>query len=148
MEARSRKRERLLLVSLVVSLALLGGLALWIYTAPYRFYRPPLPPGSQVSILVWGSYLNDTGTIRGATYVEGMNITFSNLSDGTSFSILTASKILEVNLVVGHNYRATAVLDVSTKSAEAVVGGYGGILEVLVWDNQTIRSVNFAMGTH
>lgn len=148
MEPRSKRRERLLLVSVLVSLAFVAGLVIWVYTAPYRFSRQPLPPGSQVSILVWGSYLNDTGTIRGTSYVEGMNITFSDLSDGTAFSIVTPLKILEVNLVVGHNYRATAVLGASSRSAEAIVGGYGGIFEVLVWDNQTIRFVNFSMGTH
>ncbi len=147
MEAPSRKRDRLLLASLVVSLALLAGVALWIYTAPYRFSPRPLPPGSQVSMLVWGSYLNDTGTIRGTSYVEGMNITFSDISNVTVFSIVTPTRILEVNLVVGHSYRATAVLGVSSKSVEAVMGGYGGILEVLVWDNRTIRSANFGMIT-
>lgn len=148
MEPRSKRREKLLLVSLLVSLASVAGLAIWVYTAPYRFPRPPLPPGSQVSILVWGSYLNDTGAVRGTSYVEGMNITFSDISNGTVFSIVTPSKILEVNLVVGHNYHATAMLGVSSKSADAIVGGYGGILEVLVWDNQTIRSANFGMLTH
>ncbi len=146
MEPRSKRRE-ILLVSLLVSLASVAGLAIWVYTAPYRFYRQPLPPGSQVSILVWGSYLNDTGTIRGTSYVESVNITFSDISNGTFFSIVTPSKILEVKLVVGHNYHATVMLGVSSKSADAIVGGYGGILEVLVWDNRTIRSVNFGMGT-
>lgn len=146
MEPRSKRRE-ILLVSLLVSLASVAGLAIWVYTAPYRFYRQPLPPGSQVSILVWGSYLNDTGTIRGTSYVESVNITFSDISNGTFFSIVTPSKILEVKLVVGHNYHATVMLGVSSKSADAIVGGYGGILEVLVWDNRTIRSANFGMIT-
>ena len=148
MEEASKKRQKLLNIILIVSLAAIAGLALWIYTAPYRFYNQPLPPGSQVSILVWGSYLNDTGMSRGTGYVEGVNMTFSDTSNGAVFSIVTPPKILEVKLVVGHNYHATATLGGSSKSADAIVGGYGGILEVLVWDNRTIRSANFGMLTH
>ncbi len=122
----------------------------WIVTAPYRLAYPrPLPPGSPVSILIMTNYVNDTGLMRATNNVPGLNTTLLDTDSGSTFSVLTlpTSRIINVNLLVGHNYHATATIDSSSGSADSIVGGYGGILEIFVWDNRTVRSVSFEMLT-
>lgn len=142
--------RRLAKVALAALLIISIVITIWIVTAPYRLVYPrPLPPGSPVSILIMANYVNNTGAMRITNNVAGLNITLLDTDSGSAFSVLTLpmSRMINVNLLVGHNYRATAAIDSSSGSTDAIVGGYGGILEIFVWDNRTGRSVRFGMVT-
>ena len=135
-------KHKVLLVSLLISTVVTSGLALWIFTGSVP-HGPPLPPGSQVQVLVRALYLNDTGTAR-SSYAEGVNITFYDTTTHFSFSKITPANITIVLLVVGHTYLVTATLSSSSKSTEANIGGWGGALEINVWDNGSVRKIAYS----
>ncbi len=139
-----KARRKRLEVSFVISMVVIVALIFWVFASPYSRLGHPHPNGSTTDVVVRAYYLNNTGTLHGLLSAQGVNLTLLDTTKGSTFSVLTPSTVTSVGLVVGDTYRMTAAIGMSSKSTNGQVGGYGGILDIQVYDNQTISSIAYS----
>ncbi len=143
MDSVSNSHRKRLEVSLVVSLVIIVALIFRIFASPYSRLGHPHPNGSTIDVVVRAIYLNNTGTLHGQLSAQ-VNVTLFDANKGSSFSLLTPSTVTSVGLIVGDTYSMTATIRMSSKSTNGQVEGFGGVLEIQVYDNQTISSIAYS----
>lgn len=109
----------------------------------YRSIVEPPKPEKIVEVAVYAERVNDTGTItEDFMLVVGVEVVISN-SSGVVAKIITNRTYHFIYLYWGHWYNVTAKFNNSVKWENITVGGYGGTIEILVWDNDTIKSIEY-----